>query len=283
MPRPTRALAAALVAALALTGLTLTLGSAQGAPPRGLRAVALTADGELVAFRTGRAAQADDPVRVRGLVPDTRLIGIDRRVQDGRLYGVGNLGGVYRVTLDGRATRVDTLDTLPLGAAFAVDFNPAADRLRIVSASGQNLRHDLTEAQTPTVTDTPLTYAPEPARARGVTAGAYTNNDLVAETGTILFDLDTALDQLVVQSPANAGLLSVVGSLGVDAVGDAGLDIVSTTGKDGATRTNRAFAVLQVDGRTRLYGVSLLTGRTTRLGTFPAGERLVDLAVLPRS
>ena len=34
--------------------------------------------------------------------------------------------------------------TIPLdGTVFGVDFNPAADRLRIISDTGQNLRHNV--------------------------------------------------------------------------------------------------------------------------------------------
>ena len=64
--------------------------------------------------------------------PDTALVGIDFRVQDGQLYGVGNGGGVYRINpRTGAAAFVNAL-TVPLaGTVFGVDFNPAADRLRM--------------------------------------------------------------------------------------------------------------------------------------------------------
>ena len=32
--------------------------------------------------------------------PDTALVGIDFRVQDGQLYGVGNGGGIYTIDTD---------------------------------------------------------------------------------------------------------------------------------------------------------------------------------------
>jgi hypothetical protein len=62
--------------------------------------------------------------------------------------------------LDATATKVSQL-TVPLsGGAFDMDFNPAANRLRVISDSGQNLRHNLDDPTgTPppgqTVADTP--------------------------------------------------------------------------------------------------------------------------------
>ena len=70
------------------------------------------------------------------------------------------------------------------GTSFGVDFNPAADRLRIVSDTGQNLRHNV-NAGGVTVTDAPLNYAG--VTASGIVGSAYTNNDLDALTATTLY------------------------------------------------------------------------------------------------
>jgi hypothetical protein len=43
--------------------------------------------------------------------------------------------------------------------------------------------------------------------------------------------------------------------------------------------SNRGLAVLNREGRMRLYDVSLLTGQVTRLGSFPSGTQVVDIAV----
>ena len=94
---------------------------------------------------------------------DTALVGIDFRVQDGKLYGVGNGGGVYTIdTTTAEATFVNAL-TVPLaGTSFGVDFNPAADRLRIVSDTGQNLAHNVNDGGV-TVANATLTYTAPPA------------------------------------------------------------------------------------------------------------------------
>ncbi|GIF76655.1 DUF4394 domain-containing protein [Asanoa siamensis] len=202
------------------------------------------------------------------------MVGIDVRVQDGKLYGIGDKGGVYTLnTSTARATRVSRL-TVPLaGTRFGVDFNPAANRLRVVSDTGQNLRHNVDDpagapAAGRTATDTMLTVPPATAAATGVTAAAYTNNDLHAATATTLFDLNTMTDQIVLQSPANQGTLAPTGGLGVDAAGDAGFDIA---------RGNTAYAALTVDGRQRFYRISLLTGRADLIGGFRTP--VIDIAV----
>ena len=85
---------------------------------------------------------------------------------------------------------------------------------------GQNLAHNV-NAGGVTAANGALTYTVPPATpvpASGVTAAAYTNNDLnQPKTGTTLFDLDTTMDQIVIQSPPAKGILVATGKLGVDA------------------------------------------------------------------
>ena len=112
-----------------------------------LRVIGLTDDSRLVSFRATSPERTRQIGYISGLNgADTALVGIDFRVQDGKLYGVGNGGGVY--TLDPRnaqATFVNTLTVPLVGTAFGVDFNPAADRLRIISDTGQNLAHNVND------------------------------------------------------------------------------------------------------------------------------------------
>ncbi|WP_130799692.1 DUF4394 domain-containing protein [Streptomyces otsuchiensis] len=244
----------------------------------------------LVRFTVDRPGDATSLGRVRGLEGDGHLVGIDYRVQDGALYGVGDEGGVYTLTPRPgrvglaprvRAEKVSQLSVALEGDYFGVDFNPAANRLRVISDTGQNLRHNIDDpngAPAPgvTVTDGTLT-GPDGAVATGVTAAAYTNNDLDPATATTLFDLDTRTDQVVLQSPANAGTLAPTGSLGVDAGPDAGFDIHTDT----ATGANSGYAVLRTDGRERLYSVDLLGGGADRIGDFPRAHRVTDLALVP--
>ena len=258
--------------------------AAAGSSGERLKAVGLTPDGlRLTSFDTDRPERARDLGAVRGLAGDTRLVGIDHRPANGRLYAVGNAGGVYTV-VGAKATKVSQLSVGLVGTAFGVDFNPVVDRLRIVSDTGQNLRHNV-DAQGGTLVDGALSYpavapATTPTTATGVTAAAYTNNDADAATATTLFDVDTALDQVVIQSPANAGVLAATGKLGVDATGDAGFDVYSSVRK-GSTVDLFPYVTLRVGNRYGLYEVSLLTGRVTAEGDFPRDRQVSDLAIVP--
>jgi hypothetical protein len=151
--------------------------------------------------------------------------------------------------------------------------------LRVVSDSGQNLRISFasgTPAAT-TAVDAPLSYPATPtapaSTPSGVSAAAYTNNDLDVDTATTLFDIDTVLDQVVIQAPAKRRPAVGHGKLGVDAAAGAGFDIASKIGDDGATRSNTGLATLSVGGAYRLYSVDLLTGAVRSVGSFPTGVR----------
>ncbi|WP_434741131.1 DUF4394 domain-containing protein [Micromonospora sp. SH-82] len=247
----------------------------KGRPDRGLRAIGLTQGQRLVRFDVDRPGSAELIGRVR-LTGGEDLVGIDYRVQDGRLYGVGDEGGVFVLsTRTAVATRVGRLSVALQGSFFGVDFNPAADRLRIISDEGQNLRHNVNDGTT--IVDGTLTYPPSATTARGVTGAAYTNNDLDSATATTLFDIDTLLDQVAVQSPANSGQLAATGRLGVDSGIRAGFDIYSTV-RGGRTVANEGFAVLPVDGRRTVFSVDALTGTATPLGSF-RGYRVTDIAL----
>lgn len=244
----------------------------------------LTADQRLVTFGECNPARPRDLGPVTGLSGnDTELIGIDYRVQDGLLYAVGNGGGVYKFATPGSAlaTRVNQLSIAldPAATSFGIDFNPAADRLRIVSDTGQNLRHNVNATGT-TIADAPLNYIegtpPAPVPATDVVAAAYTNNDLDPSTSTSLFDVDGGRDQVVLQSPPNAGVLFPTGKLGVDAVGPIGFDVHSTV-RGGATVRNAGFAVATVEGAPGFYRIDLLTGAAIRIGTL--GADVIDVAV----
>jgi len=231
--------------------------------------VGLTDDQRLVKFQECSPWRFRELGAVTGLLgSDTMLVGIDYRVQDGLLYGVGNGGGVYTIDPSSAAATMVSQLTVPLeGTSFGVDFNPAADRLRIVSDTGQNLRHNVIAGFT-TLEDLDLNYTAG-TPTTGVTGAAYTNNDLDTNTGTTLFDVDSMLDQVVIQSPPNNGSLALTGKLGVDAGPSVGFDI--------STR-NRAFASLVVDGTSGFYRVDPLTGSARLIGK--TDRPLADIAVV---
>jgi hypothetical protein len=154
--------------------------------------------------------------------------------------------------------------------------NPAADRLRIISDTGQNLRHDVSQPGPTTAVDGALNY--DGTVATGVTAAAYTNSDNDTTSGTTLFDLDTVRDQVVQQVPANSGNLLVSGRFGPRQGPVAGFDIV---GSNSGTRTadNIGFASLRPTGGglATLYRVNLLSGKFTKVAQFD--KDIADIAI----
>lgn len=273
-----RRLAPQALAALALaaTGLAHANSPACEASPDH-RTYALTASQELVYVKTCKPGKTWPVGPVSGLAgTDSRLVGIDFRVQDGLLYGVANGGGIYTLDLSTAvASKVSQL-TVPLsGTQFGVDFNPAANALRIVSDAGQNLRHPFaTPEPRTTVADLVLNYTAG-TTANGIVGAAYTNNDLDAATGTSLFDVDGTLAQVAAQLPANNGSLSVTGKLTVTPTGPVGFDIYSPLSGT-AAKANIGLLSMTVNGTPGLYRVNLLTGKASMIA--PTSEALVDIA-----
>ena len=79
------------------------------------------------------------------------LLGIDVRPADGMLYGIIADGTI--VTIDaktGQTTAKSKLsEPFKAGSEVTFDFNPAADRLRLMSADGTSLRINVDEQDTP--------------------------------------------------------------------------------------------------------------------------------------
>jgi hypothetical protein len=245
---------------------------------RPLMVMGLTADQKLVKFRECKPGRARTVGAISGLLtPDTQLVGIDYRVQDGQLYGLGNGGGIYTVDPGtGAATQVSKLTVALMGTNFGVDFNPAANALRILSDTGQNLRHPFAGPLAgQTQTDMALNYTAG-TPATGINGAAYTNNDLDAATGTSLFDLDSERNQIALQSPPNNGSLVLTGSLTVDPDSPAGFDIYSRL-RNNVTVSNSAYAALTVGGQSGFYRTNLLTGGAELIDYFPVP--VVDIAI----
>ena len=239
----------------------------RAAPPPAL--IASTEDGRLLLFAADHP-EAARTVQMSGL--SGRLVGIDRRPADGRLYGLTTSNDVYRIDpATGASTLVSTL-TVPFDGDVrsGVAFNPQADRLRLVSADGQNLRVNVLLGAT--AVDTPLAYAASDRNAGKrprIAAAAYTSMVPDAPT-TKLFEIDAAEDVLVLQDPPNDGVLTTIGPLGADFAPLSGMTIVTDPGG-----TDRAYAAT---GGT-LYTIDLGTGHATPAGTIgDAPVPIVSLA-----
>ena len=140
---------------------------------------------------------------------------------------------------------------------------------------GQNLRQPFAVAGQ-TQADGTLNYPPAINTAMGLSGAAYTNNDLDPNTGTTLFDIDTSLNQVVIQSPPNAGSLVPTGMLTVDADTPVGFDIYTTL-QDGVAINNSGFASLVVGGVPGFYRVNLPTGQAFLIDYFR--DPVIDIAI----
>jgi len=180
------------------------------------------------------------------------LVGIDVRPADGMLYGV---------TIDaksGQATMKSKMsETLKPGVTATVDFNPVADRLRVMGSDGSSLRVNVDDGKA--MVDGAHKYKDGDVNAGKmpkIVAGAYTNA-WKGTQATALYDIDMATNSLVMQAPPNDGVLNTVGALGVVLSGPVAFNIV-------ASQPDRNEAWLVTGGA--LHAVDLKTGKATMVG-----------------
>lgn len=224
-------------------------------------------------IRTPNTATATN---VTGLPSGERLLSIDFRPSNGRLYGLTSAGKIFTINPDtGAATLGSTLSVateivngLAAGKNYAIDFNPAADALRIVSSGdGDNLSKNYRvaganlESSGTTATDTNLTLAGM-GTGFGIAQIAYANSFAnPAPTTTRMFDIDADNNRLLQQVPPNDGTLTVIGATGTAFNAYGGFDI--SGGDNGMVlMANRVGAM----GAFSLFTANLGTGVTTAAG-----------------
>lgn len=214
----------------------------------------LTDNNQLASFDMDKPNTLMSNEKITGLKNNDSLIGIDYRPADGKLYAVGSLGTIY--TIDPSTNRAELKSTLIADSAdtsapytaitgnpalMSVDFNPAADRLRVIGNDGQNLRINVDTGAT--TTDGALNGADAT-----VTSAAYTNS--FAGTGsTRLFDIDVKADRVYLQNPPNDGTLAAFAPLGVNAESSSGFDIDSNN--------NQGYAILNVANKQQFYKIDI--------------------------
>jgi DNA-binding beta-propeller fold protein YncE len=188
-----------------------------------------------------------------------KLAGIDVRPADGMLYGVTEKGMIVTIdTKTGEAKqKAELSEKLAPGITATVDFNPAADRLRLMGSDGKNLRVNVDDGKA--TVDGTLKFA-EADMHKGekpnVVAGAYTNS-VKGTKETALYDIDATIGALLKQAPPNDGVLNAVGKLGLKVSGPIAFNIVA----DGNGKND---AWLVSDGT--LYAVDLESGKAKSIG-----------------
>lgn len=226
--------------------------------------VGLNSQNQLARIDTMNIAGAMN-MDITGLMAGDRLVGIDTRPKNGKVYGVSTMNQLYTVNeTTGAATWVATLSApvVQAGLGYGIDFNPVADfgtaaSLRLVSSAGDNFAIN---AATGVVGNTANKIA------TGYTGVGYTNTMLMptaAPASTALYYIDSNNDTLAMAPSAfNTPTISTVGSLGVDVLKANGFEVLGN---------GQAYAALTVDGSsltTGIYSINLGTGAATLLGTY---------------
>lgn len=250
--------------------------------------VGAAAGGSLITFDTASPGAATIVGSLSGIPQGHSVRAIDFRPANGLLYALStNATTGYNIYTVNLSTAALTLvgggtATTNFPARVSMDFNPVADRIRVVSSTNQNLRiNPATGALV--ATDTNLAYAAGDANfgsaifASGV---AYTNN-FAGSTSTTMYVWDYNLDNLLTvgnvggtpNSP-NTGLGFTVGAASI---------ITSTAGMGFDISSQSGVAYLQHDlsggGVDQLSTVNLATGLTTTVGTF-GGLDVLDISIV---
>jgi len=242
----------------------------------------------LISFDATAPGVLVDDRPLTGLQPFEFLVGIDARPATGELYAVavdfGNNGRV--VTIDPATGAVAAVGgtTFPLTPRCGIDFNPVADRIRLVCGDEVSQRLNPTTGDVSSI-DSPLAFVAGDVldgNDPNVTHVAYTNN-FAGATSTTLFGISNVVGINLVRiggvggtpSP-NTGQVTTIGPLGLTGSIFGGFDIDPDSGT--------AYAALNIGGSPRLYLVDLTTGAATLVGTIGAGDLVVDgLAVVPEA
>lgn len=252
--------------------LTATLfAAAIGAPAGAQTAIGLIGDRTLAMIDTGTAT-VTGMMEVAGV---DRILGIDMRPSDGKLYAVTADHRIVTIDIaSGAMADVSRMDVmLPVGdMPVIVDFNPAADKLRFMTGT---VNHRVDPGTGKVTVDGPLAFEAgdmHEGEMPMIAAAAYTNSFGKPEK-TAMYDLDATIVGLVRQTKPNDGVLKAVGKLGIAPTASYAFDIA--TAADG---TNTAW--LATD--TALHTVDLETGKVS--GSWPlngATGAVRDLTVMP--
>jgi hypothetical protein len=219
----------------------------------------------------------------------SQLVGIDVRPANRQLYGLFRSGLLATInTRTGTATSGRQLSRALPVEPISIDFNPAVDRLRIISADDTNLRANVDDGIVVSPDDGDINFAgsgsPNPANPfsdpdPSVVGAAYSNSipgSAVGAVTTSLFDIDASPPALYVQFPPNSGTLVAAARIAGGILPDPfGFDI--STDRNGR---NRGWIVgdgklLEID----LAGGMILSSRSVR--GLRASEDVRDVAVLP--
>ena len=258
----------------------------------------LTTDGRLATTTVTNPSLVSTPLTITGVTATDTLVAIDVRPQNQNLYalGVNAVADTVQLYLLSPITGL----AVPLGSAagyvngaggtvdfpaagWDIDFNPAADRLRVVNSSGLNFRMnpntgglvdgDLGGAAGSVAglnTDGPINGATTSAHG-----AAYTNNSPNNGNLTTLYTLDATTNGLFIQNSPNAGTqtngltVTILNIATLDFSAVSGFDIapgVNTAVSNAAVSSGVGVVVLKTATDSILYTIDLATAAVSPRG-----------------
>lgn len=247
----------------------------------------------LISFDSDNPKFIRSSMAITGISAGQSIVGIDFRPKNGVLYALGyNMTTMeYQLytlsTNTAAATAINaTATAINLGSTgmVAFDFNPVADRIRLISrANGMNYRLNPDNGAI-AATDTTVMYINGDANAGKmprIGAVAYTNSYVNAKT-TELFALDDSLGAYIKINSPNGGTLSTVmsGSYTVN-LSDMTTDIDFFY--DSTSVSNKGFVAANMMGAVndKFYSINT-TGVMTLIADIGLGLPISDIAVEPQ-
>ena len=216
--------------------------------------IAVAANGDVLAFNTENPEATTKLFTLPSDVPAATVVGMDFRPKTDEAYvllrSAADVVQLVKVDSDGTATPVG--GPIPVdgaSTAFAIDFDPTSDRIRIITDADDNLEVD-PDTGAVLATDPDLTAGTGDPAVAGV---AYTRNfdqtGLAAgDRATTLFGIDFE-DNSLLTIASDTGAVTDRGALGVDVTTQVSFDIAPSTADEPA---GAAFAVAQRAGSTDL-------------------------------
>lgn len=234
-----------------------------------------------------------------------RLVGLDGRPNTGQLMGLGinpttNSGSLYLIdpqtgvvslAMPGTASVIAFVDAAgnPVDfpdASWGFDFNPAVDRIRVISNTGISFRinpitgvpvdGDLGGAAGSVAGVNPDGPINGPVGI-GIAGAAYTNN-IAGTSITTLYTLDPLGNRLFIQNPPNAGTQTTakavtLNGLAFDFDTVSGFDIPPgiNAAASNADVSGEGYAVTSTGSNTTLYAIELSTAALRPIGLIGAG------------
>ncbi len=252
---------------------------------------------------------------VTGVAANERLVGMDLRPKTGQIYALGINGELDRGTLyrlepqsaagSAVATAIGTVGQIAFvdatgqsidlsDVSHGVDFNPVADRMRVVDASGLNFRinPDTGAPVDGNTVDAGVNADAMIAAPLGTQLGAtaYTNAS-ATPSATTQYTIDQSGGVLSIQNPPNNGTqtaplpITLAGQpLGLG--GAVGFDIppgVQALAANQAAIGNGYFTSNDAAGRPSLYQLDLSTAVASRVGDIASGGAELDSLIVSKA